>query len=157
MKRVFLFIIFVLLISMTLSAYDLSLAGISAVGAAAGAYTGLLLSVPVLILLSNTGMIEEDIYSPFSTAMYDAMDFGSALGAIVGGITAKYTYITLRRVSWNFKNIAFDVITTSFVVMLSHITMDIIENYVDIPVFAENIIIIPALSGTYLGINVPVE
>ncbi|GEM_PF-6737332 len=136
-------------------AYDFEVAGVSVAGAALGAYGGQLLSVPILILMSNAGIIEGDIFSPFSTAMFDAMDIGSAVGTVAGGIAAKYGFLALARGTWDLQDFLIDILSSSLIVTVSHIAFNMLGDYVDIPVFLENIVIVPVLTGTYLGIFIP--
>ncbi len=84
-------IILILLLTISFSyTYDLKVASLSSLGAICGAYVGQNVSVPILIILNKFSIVKGDIFSPFSTAMYDAMDNGAMFGSVVGAIATKY-------------------------------------------------------------------
>ncbi len=139
----------------SLFAYDFAVGGISAAGAAIGAYSGQLLAVPVLMMFSNIGLIKEDIFSPFSTAMYDAMDWGSGIGCVVGGITAKYAYLALVDRVWDWQSFAIDSLSASVIVLGTHLFFNSFGDSLGVSPFVSNVIIAPLLTGTYLGFIIP--
>ncbi len=73
--------------------YDPGVSVASSLGSIFGAYVGENVAVPVLIAAGKLGIIDEgEIFSPFSTLMYDAMDTGRIMGAVLAGLTIKYAF-----------------------------------------------------------------
>ncbi len=71
--------------------YDVAAAAGSAVGSIVGYYAGENLTPPILILCAKIGIINEDeLFSPFSTLIYDAIDEGRIIGSILGAMVVKY-------------------------------------------------------------------
>ena len=87
--------------------------------------------------------------------MPDAMETGSVIGAITGGLTAKYIYRYIIYKNINWLGFGVDALITSTIVLVSHIIINKTEEVIDIPLFLENIIIAPALAGIYFGFEIP--
>ncbi len=139
----------------SLFAYDFAIGGVSVAGSALGAYSGQLLAVPVLIMFSDMGLVREDIFSPFSTAIYDAMDLGSGIGCVMGGMAAKYTYLALVNGVWDWQSFAIDAFATSIVVTVSHLFFNSFGDSLGISPFVSDIVVTPLLTGGYLGFIIP--
>lgn len=156
-KFLVLLVVFLLVGSIgSLFAYDFAVGGVSVAGSALGAYSGQLLAVPVLMAFSNIGLVKEDIFSPFSTAMYDAMDWGSGIGCVVGGIASKYIYLALVDRVWDWQSFAIDTLSTSLIVVATHLFFNTFGDDLRISPFVSNIVVAPLLSGAYLGFIIPV-
>ena len=153
-KTVITFVLIIAVLSPVFS-YDYAAAGISAAGGAAGSYIGQSLAVPVLILASGIGLTDDDIFSPFSTAIYSAMEIGSVLGTITGEIASKYIYYAVLKKNINWNSFGIDVFIDSYIVVISHLVLNEIGDDMGISPFIRNIIVIPSFGGIYLGWLVP--
>ncbi len=139
----------------SLFAYDFVVAGVSLAGSAIGAYSGQLLSVPVLMMFSGMGLIEEDIFSPFSTAMYDGMDWGSGVGCVIGGLASKYIYLAVSSGDWDWQSFALDSLSTTLIVVATHFIFGFFGEDLGVSPFVSNVAVSPILSGMYLGFIIP--
>jgi len=93
MKKPFVFILILASVISFCISYDFKAAAGSYLGSTVGAYIGENVAAPILILSSKIGLIDEDeLFSPFSTLMYDAIDEGKVIGATVGGVLVKYIF-----------------------------------------------------------------
>ncbi len=93
-KKILLMTLMFLLFTMAFGLeYNFLAAGASALGCLAGALAGENLAPAMIVLEAKTGIIDEDeLMSPFSTTLYDAIDQGRILGATLGGIAIKYLF-----------------------------------------------------------------
>ncbi|NOY07705.1 MAG: hypothetical protein GXP33_02555 [Spirochaetes bacterium] len=153
-KTVITFVLIIAAFSPVFS-YDYAAAGISAAGGAAGSYIGQSLAVPVLVLASDTGLTGGDIFSPFSTAIYRAMEIGAVLGTIAGEIASKYIYYAVLKKNINWNSFGIDVFIDSYIVIISHLILNEIGDDMGVSPFIRNIIVVPSFGGIYLGWLVP--
>ena len=93
-KKILFMTLLILLFTMVFGLeYNFLAAGVSALGSLAGALAGENLAPAIIILEAKAGIIDEDeLMSPFSTTLYDAIDQGRILGATLGGIAVKYLF-----------------------------------------------------------------
>ncbi len=139
-----LFILLLLSVALSFSyTYNFNAAVVSSLGSVLGAYIGQNLSVPILIFLNKISLINEDIYSPFSTTMFDAMDTGALVGSVVGGVAAKYIYTK------NI-NLGYILLDTAISLSVYSIVKNISENFTD-DQFLKDVVISPISSGIVLG------
>ena len=114
-------------------------AGSCAVGALVGGYLGRTLAAPTVILLSKLGVIDEDeLFSPFSTLLYDAVDEGGIIGGTIGGVLVKYVF-------FEKPDPGKIVIDTIFSYSISKILSQFSEGWV------EYYVVEPSSLGLYLG------
>ncbi len=98
--------------------YDPGVSVASSLGSIFGAYVGENTAVPVLIAAGKLGIIDEgEIFSPFSTLMYDAMDTGRALETIFVGLAIKYAFFR----EFNPATLVLDTAFTLFALKISEI------------------------------------
>lgn len=128
-------------------AYDLPAAGLSALGSAGGAYLGQTVAVPVVILCHKAGIIRQDPFSPFSNVLYTAMDVGSFVGNVVGGVLVKHIWTK----EWDLVHLGIDAAAVSACVLGTRLAFRLLDPEAVVPSFVPNIIIAPCLGGIYLG------
>ncbi len=115
--------------------FDPTVAGAVLLSSAAGYYVGGEMAVPTLIFMSKLGVIdEEEIFSPFSTLVYDSIESGKRFGALLGALTAKA------------------ILTGVKPSLLMDFVMECVAIEIGFAFEDYSFIAVPTLSGVFLGV-----
>lgn len=141
-------VLFILVMSVLAFSLDYSpvLAGLSAVGSSAGAYIGENLAVPALIIMNKMGFVSDDIFSPFSTVMADAIETGAVVGTVIGGVIAKHVYLAFNG-DFQVENLIVDSVISSVVAYVAH---EVVKSFCDDSLISD-IFVVPGINGLVLG------